>query len=225
LSELVFDLEALDRTAAELVPGTAFSSLGDRAMAELADEEIMEDWQIPLMAAMARIVTASKGHVLEIGFGRGIASQLIQQGAPASHTIIECNESIVRRFESWRKEWRARDIRMVRGMWQDALPELDAFDAVFFHTYPLNEAEAVELIGTSVTFAEHFFEHAAAHLVDGGVFTYLSNEIDSLSRAHQRSLLRHFRSIEVSVVRDLDVPADVRDSWWARSMAVVKAVR
>lgn len=225
LSELVADLEALDRIAAELVPGTQFSFAGDRTQAELADDEIMEDWQIPLMRAMADVVTASRGHVLEIGFGRGIASGFIQDSGVSSHTIIECNDSIVSRFENWRAERQDGDIRMVHGLWQDVLPALGRFDGVFFHTYPLSETEMVEQIGASVTFAEHFFEHAAAHLVDGGVFTYLANEIDSLSRAHQRALLRHFRSIEISVVRNLDVPDDIRDTWWAKSMAVVKAVR
>ncbi|NIP94473.1 MAG: class I SAM-dependent methyltransferase, partial [Akkermansiaceae bacterium] len=59
-------------------------------------------------------------------------------------------------------------------------------------TYPLTEEEFVNYVAQSSTFAEHFFDTAAAHLRPGGVFTYLTNEIDSLSRAHQRALLKRF---------------------------------
>ncbi len=39
----------------------------------------MEDWQTPLMQAMARHVTETHGDVLEIGFGRGVSAEFIQQ--------------------------------------------------------------------------------------------------------------------------------------------------
>ena len=38
--------------------------------------KIWEDWQLPLMQAMAGIVTETHGEVLEIGFGRGGFSDL-----------------------------------------------------------------------------------------------------------------------------------------------------
>ena len=79
-------------------------------------------------------------------------------------------------------------------------------------------------MASSVTFAAHFFPVAAAHLRPGGVFTYLSNEIDSLSRAHQRLLFAHFRSVRMQRV-PLVLPPDVRDAWWADSMVVVEAVK
>ena len=226
LAEFTQDLNALDKIAARFVPGADAGLIsGDRTQAELTDEEIMEDWQLPMMQAMADIVTETHGDVLEIGFGRGVASSMIQRGGVRSHTIIECNDSVVRRFEAWRQQYPESDIRIVHGLWQDVLDDLGDFDGVFFHTYPLNEAEFIEQIGESTTFADHFFPHAAAHLVDGGIFTYLSNEVDSLSRQHQRLLLRHFRSIELRIIDSLQVPPDVRDAWWSGSMAVVKAVR
>ena len=79
-------------------------------------------------------------------------------------------------------------------------------------------------VNGSVTFAEHFFETAVAHLHPGGVFTYFSNEIDSLSREHQRLILKHFSSFSIEMVK-LDVPGDVKDTWWANSMVVIKAVK
>ena len=86
-------------------------------------------------------------------------------------------------------------------------------------------SEYVEQIANSTTFAEHFFEHAANHLRKGGIFTYLSNEIDSLSRSHQRILFKHFDSIELSMVSNLNLPQQVKDQWWTDSMVIVKATK
>ena len=226
IGEFAENLVALDHVATRFVPGSEDGlPVGDRTQAELTDEEIMEAWQSPLMEVMAEFATASHGDVLEVGFGRGISSSMIQERGVRSHTIIECNDSIVRRFESWRGGYPDSDIRIVHGLWQDVLGDLGKFDSIFFHTYPLNEEEILEQIGESTTFADHFFPHAARHLVEGGIFTYLSNEIDSLSRQHQRLLFRHFRSIETRIVESLDIPSDVRDAWWSDSMAAVRAVR
>ena len=95
----------------------------------------------------------------------------------------------------------------------------------FFHTYPLSDDEQLEHIVGSVTFAAHFFPSAARHLRDNGVFTYMSNEIDSLSRGHQRLLFQHFSEVTTRVLKPLRVPEEVRDAWWADSMVLVKATR
>ena len=225
LEEFSENLNALDELATRFVPGTQNLALHDRSQAALSDEEIMEDWQIPIMQAMAKVVTESHGSILEIGFGRGVSSGFIQDCGVKSHTIIECNDTIVNRFDAWRKQYPNADLRIVHGLWQDVLEGLGRFDGIFFHTYPLNEVDFIEQIGESTTFADHFFPHAAKHLVDGGIFTYLSNEMDSLRRAHQRLLFRHFRSISMQVMRNLKLPEDVHDAWWADSMVVVKAVK
>jgi guanidinoacetate N-methyltransferase len=224
VSELGTDLEHLDKKAKGFAAGGASFSLDDRTQKALRDEEIMEDWQIPVMKAMAETVTESGGEILEIGFGRGIASTLIQESGVRSHTIIECNDGIVKTFYEWRRLFEKEDINLVHGLWQDTIGDLGLFDGIFFHTYPLNENEYLEYVHKGVTFAEHFFETAAHHLRPGGVFTYFSNEIDSLSRGHQRSLLRHFSSVSLKVI-DLDIPADVVDTWWADSMVIIRAAK
>jgi guanidinoacetate N-methyltransferase len=224
LREAGDDLQALHALAARFVPGGARALPEDLRSAALTDEQIMEDWQLPLMEAMADIAARAGGDVLEVGFGRGVSASLIQRRGVRSHTVIECNPSVIERFERWRGDHAGRDIRLVPGLWQDRIGELGQFDAVFFHTYPLDEDESVELLARSVTFAAHFFPVAAAHLRPGGVFTYLTGEMDSLGRAHQRLLFEHFSSFRVQRVA-LDVPADVRDAWWADVMTVVEAVR
>ena len=69
-----------------------------------------------------------------------------------------------------------------------------------------------------------FFQEAADLLRPGGAFTYFSNEVDSLSREHQRALLRRFQRIEVSIVDNLEPPEECQ-YWWAPSMVVVKAIK
>ena len=224
IKEFTEDLTALDQQAAKFVEGAVQNTFSDRTQAVLSDQEIMEDWQVPIMEAMARIVTESRGDVLEIGFGRGISSEMIQNHQVRSHTIVECNDAIVDRFHKWKENHKDRDIRMVHGLWQDVIDELACFDGIFFHTYPLNEDEYMNYVNGSVTFAEHFFETAVKHLHPGGGFTYFSNEIDSLSREHQRLILKHFSSFSVEIVK-LNVPDDVKDTWWANSMVVIKAVK
>ena len=224
LRDAAEDLQALDTVARRFVVGAQRDLPADMRAAELSDDEIMEDWQRPLMEAMAAIAVRAGGDVLEIGFGRGVSAGMIQQVGVRSHTIIECNPHVIARFARWRSTLPDRDVRMVPGLWQDVIQALGAFDAVFFHTYALDEDEAVELLASSVTFAAGFFPVAATHLRTGGVFTYLSNEIDTLGRAHQRLLFDHFSSLRLQRV-PLTLPPDVRDAWWADSMVVVEAVK
>jgi guanidinoacetate N-methyltransferase len=228
LDEFEYDLRELDSLAKHFVPGAdaeLATLTSDRTQAELSEQEILEDWHLPLMKSMARAVTDSHGNILEIGFGRGLASSFIQACGVKSHTIIECNDSVISRFfEPWRARLPERDIRLARGKWQDVIESLGEFDGIFFQTYPLNEAEFAEYLSRSVVFAEHFFPIAARHLRPGGAFTYLTHEIDSLSRRHQRLILQHFSSLSLSVER-LQLPADCKDLWWSDSMVVVKAIK
>jgi len=228
MEEAADNLEQLDRIAATMVPGVERGlndHLADVRHATLTEQQIMEDWQIPLMRAMARHVAASHGDVLEIGFGRGVSAQLIQEHGVRSHTIVEPSEhSISHYFAPWRARHAGCDIRLCPDRWQEVDDRLGLFDGVFFHAFPMNEQEFAEHMMQGVTFAEHAFGAMAAHLRPGGVFTYLTTEIDSLVREHQRRLLRHFREISLHV-EPLKVPHDTRDLWWVDSMVVVRAVK
>lgn len=228
LKEFVADIEALDDQAKHFVAGkidNQVREINDRTHTKLSKDEIMEDWQIPLMQKMADVICESKGHILEIGFGRGVSSNMIQEHNVKSHTIIECNDEVINDFYTpWKAKFQGKDINLIKGLWQDAIKEVSTFDGIFFHTYPLNQEEYMEYVNESITFAEHFFPHASKHLNKGGSFTYFSNEIDSLSREHQRLLLKHFSSFRIQTIQ-LDMPEDVVDLWWANSMVVVKAIK
>lgn len=225
IQEFSDNLYNLDEQSRDFVEGIAPDAVMARRNAELTDAEIMEDWQIPVMKAMAEAVAAGGGHILEIGFGRGIASDFIQEFSPTIHTIIECNDSVIERYRKWLGNYSGRDIRMIHSMWQDAVDEMVQYDGIFFHTYPMSEEEFAEHVAASSTFAEHFFPVASAHLVEGGRFSYLTNESDSLSRGHQRALFHHFSTFEISKVSALDIPPDTADAMWSDSMIIVRAIK
>ena len=234
VDELVTDLQTLGSLTKRFVRGSTRTEIAgqwetthaDYASEELsiAGQQVMQRWETPLMKAMAEIVTGTHGDVLEIGFGMGISADFIQQNGTKTHTIIECNADVLSAAREWERGYTGRDIYLVEGRWQDAIDQSKTYDAVLFDTYPLNESEFLKTVVESVTFAEHFFPTAAQVLRPGGVFTYYTNEIDSFSRRHQRSLFQHFRSITLSVVRPREPPNDC-NYWWADSMAVVRAVK
>ncbi len=237
--EAVADLEYLDRQVRAFVPGSERSMIEegswgasearyDGTQLQIKGQQVMQDWESPLMEEMARVVTEGGGDVLEVGFGMGISATFIQEHGSRSgirsHTIIECNKDVIAQFERWRARYPDRDIRLIRGKWQEVTDQLGLYDGVFFDTYHNDEKEFVDHILEEVTFAEHFFPTAAACLRPGGVFTYYSNEIDTFSRRHQRRVLEHFRSLTLSVVRGLQPPPDC-NYWWADSMVVPRAVK
>jgi len=226
LGELRDNLRRLNDIAKNFVPGNE-SKLDeyDIANSNLDEQQIMENWQTPIMRAMAKHVTKTHGDVLEIGFGRGVSADFIQKSGVKSHTIIEMNPHVIEKFfQPWREQFADRDIRLVQGRWQEAVDQLADFDGVFFHAFPMNEKEFMEYVLNSITFAEHFFPTAAKLLRPGGVFSYLTTEIDSLSRRHQRVLFKYFSSLTLNV-QPLSIPKDTRDTWYADSMVIVKAVK
>ena len=224
LDELVDELNHSDESADRFVPGGDYSEFADRTNFALSDDEIMEDWQIPVMRRMAQSI-GSSGHLLEVGFGRGIAADYLQEFRPARHTIIECNESVVQRFETWKTRYPDRDIQLLFGRWQDVADELESYDGILFHTYPLDQDELIAHLANCVTFAQPFFSVASRHLNPGGRFAYFTNEVDSLSRAHQRLLHGNFDSYTAEIMRDLEIPDETQDVLWARSLVLVTASR
>ena len=106
---------------------------GDTIVDENKDAVMME-WERPLMELHAEVLCASKGHVLNIGFGMGIVDGAIQRRSPASHTIIEAHPQIYAKMikDGWDKK---KNVNVVFGRWQDVIDKLGPFDAIFFDTY------------------------------------------------------------------------------------------
>ena len=198
----------------------------DAAELSIQDQQVMQAWEHPLMERLAQIAGQSHGDVLEVGFGMGISATYLQAVGVRSYTVIECNDAVVENCEKWRASYPDSDIRIVKGMWQDVKDQLDEYDGILFDTYPVSQAEYLrnEVNGTAYTHAGEFFPIAADILRPGGVFTYFTCEIETLSRGHQRLLLDYFDSFKLGVVRGLEPPEGCQ-YWWADSMAVVEAFK
>lgn len=234
LEEFKDDLFHLDKQARRFVVGSKRELItGSLKNSEvhfedtqliINDQQVMQDWQHPLMKKMAEIAAESHGDVLEIGFGMGISASYIMERGVKSYTVVECNEQVVDYFQQWRKRYPGENITLIQGKWQDVTDRLGQYDSIFFDTYPLDEEEYYEYVINSITFAEHFFPTASRHLRSGGVFTYYTNEIDTFSRRHQRLVLEYFDAFSLSVVKQLKPPPDCKN-WWADSMVAIKAVK
>jgi predicted O-methyltransferase YrrM len=231
LTETVADLEALHAARDQFVTGSERPLISDSrwssAEAEftadeltIAGQQVMQAWETQLMSAMVNIAARQHGHVLEVGFGMGISAEYFQVHGVSSHTIIELNDDVFERAERWRATRPDADIRLIRGRWQDTIDRSGEFDAVFYDAYPVSDLEVAKLV--QVPFPVTFFEAARRVLRPGGVLTYYTNEIDSLSRWHQRALLKSFQRFNVAVVDGLRPPEDCH-YWWAPSMVVVGA--
>ena len=217
------ELNHLNRVTPHFLAGNDTSVELDRAQHKLDAQDIMEDWQIPVMKAMAESVAHADAEILEVGMGRGVAADFVQSHGPRSHTLVECNDDIASQFPEWLAKYPGRDIRFIHSMWQDCFEQYQTYDGILFHTYPLTEEDFVEQVVNSATFAEHFFSTASKLLRPGGKFTYLTSEIDSLSRAHQRALFTHFDTFSLTLLTDLDIPEDTRDALWSREIVHVVA--
>lgn len=100
-----------------------------------ADKQlILTEWKKNYTQALVNALKPS-GNVLEIGFGIGIAAELIQKNYhPKSLTIIEPNAQMAAAAKNWAKQH--KNVTVIEGNWQTHLPKQGKFDAIFFN-YPL----------------------------------------------------------------------------------------
>ena len=222
LKEASDQLNHCDSRVSAMVAGRALAiDFEARRDGDPKAEEIMEDWQIPVMERMSEIVNQGGGSILEVGFGRGISADFIQNHKPVKHTIIECNTAICQSAREWIKVQCGRDIKLIEDKWQNVISDLETYDGVLFHTYPMDENDHLHNVGQSNNFVEHFFETASKLLKKNGHLSYLTLESDSLSRGHQRSLFNHFESFTLSKLSDLNIPEDTRDALWIPELIIV----
>lgn len=103
--------------------------------------QVMMEWEKPYMQAC---IDALKpyGDVLEIGFGLGYSAEHIQTYHPKSHTIVEYHPEMAKRARIWAK--RFSHVIVIEDTWQNALPKLGIFDAIFFDDYPLHSEQQMQ---------------------------------------------------------------------------------
>ncbi len=182
----------------------------------VGDWQVMQSWEAPLMEVLAEEVTASGGHILEIGFGMGISANRIVAHGCASYTVIEMHPGIVSNARKFAAE-QSLPCEVIEGAWQDVVPLLDRrFDGVLFDTYPLSAEERGK---------NHFsFIPVAPSLLRGsGVFVCYSDDTKRFRSEHLELLLTHFDEVTLRKVTGLEPPKDCE--YWQHGHMVIPAAR
>lgn len=137
---------------------------------EIAGHTVMQRWEEPYMRRLAEIATMNGGRVLEVGFGMGISASYIQENQLEEHHIIEANEQVFERLNSFAKSAKCKTL-IYSGFWEDISSQFEDefFDGILFDTYPITCKEfRVSRFS--------FFSEAHRLLKVGGVFTHFSGE-------------------------------------------------
>jgi spermidine synthase len=117
---------------------------------------VMERWEELIMKKHIELLNVKDKDVLEIGFGMGISTTMIQEGQPKSHTVIECHPQVINYFMT---TYEHRDkIKLIPDFWQNVINSIGKFDCILFDTY--------------LDKPEQFFELVDNLLREDGKFTY-----------------------------------------------------
>lgn len=119
---------------------------------------VMEPWEEPYMAALAKIASSRKGHVLEFGYGTGLSAYNLAKRYAMSarlaksslsivkHTIIEGHPAVAHRARGFadfcNRRFAGVEIVVLEGMWQDLIGTLEpeAYDGILYDCYPTRRA-------------------------------------------------------------------------------------
>ena len=97
-------------------------------------EPVMMEWETPIMQKMADVSVDENDNVLELGFGMGILSDMIQAKKPKTHTIAECHKDIIPKLKEWAKN--KSNVNVVEGNWIEEIHNLPIkYDAIIQDTY------------------------------------------------------------------------------------------
>lgn len=113
---------------------------GNEVLLKEGRHQVMMAWEKPYMEACIRALSP-RGSVLEIGYGLGYSARAIQEFKPKKHTIIECDETVLHKAKEF--SGLHKNVEIIQGTWQETLPSLGEFDAIFFDDYPLDSEELI----------------------------------------------------------------------------------
>ncbi|KAL8256344.1 hypothetical protein R6Q59_031411 [Mikania micrantha] len=137
-------------------------SFSEDKLMDADSKAVMMAWEKPLMEAHAKAICSRGGHILNIGFGMGLVDTAIQQYGPVTHTIVEAHPAVYDRMRA--SGWTQKDnLKVVFGRWQDVLPQLEAYDGIFFDTY-----------GEYYDDLREFHHHLPALLKPGGIYSFFN---------------------------------------------------
>ncbi len=163
--------------------------------------QVMQEWERPLMLALAKETTRRAGHVLEVGFGMGISADYLVETGCSEYTAIEPHKAVLEQFGVWAKKQRI-PVHVVEGFWEDVIDGLPRYDGILFDTYPVSKSEVHDKVYLP------FIPKASEHLKPGGIFTFYSGYSDALPPEHTELLRKHFSRVEFRYCNNLEPPRD-----------------
>ena len=106
------------------------------------EHQVMMEWEKPYMEACINKLQP-KGNVLEVGFGMGYSATQIQKFKPKSYTIIECDQTVLKKCKEWAKNY--DNVTIIESTWQEAVAtkKLKVYDEIFFDDQPLQANEGM----------------------------------------------------------------------------------
>ena len=107
-------------------------------------EEVMHEWETPIMHSMAEWVCKDGGDIIEFGFGMGISATHIQKQNINSHTICENNASVLVNLYEWVKD--KPNVTILEGDWYDNVNVMSKYDGIFFDTHRDKNAKHLPLV-------------------------------------------------------------------------------
>tara|TARA_Y100000385_G_C13053680_1_gene621009 strand:+ start:1018 stop:1677 length:660 start_codon:yes stop_codon:yes gene_type:complete len=110
--------------------------------------QVMMEWEKEYMQDLIKKLNPF-GDVLEIGFGLGISANFIQKYNIKTHTIIECNPTVIQKLKKWAKKQKHKVI-IIEDKWQNVLSSLGYFDTIFFDDTPETNSLEGDLFDTRV---------------------------------------------------------------------------
>ena len=104
------------------------------SIGELNDGIVMNEVAKPLTREFCRVVSESKGDILDIGFGLGFSANFFLDMGVKSYTCIEINDEIYKKALKWADG--KPNVTIIKGDWTDVLPSMNnKFDGIFMDTY------------------------------------------------------------------------------------------
>lgn len=97
------------------------------------DNEVMMDWETPIMQATADYVCSKGGNILELGFGMGISATAIQGHNIESHTICEIHPQVLQKLNEWAKD--KSNVTILDGDWFANVHRMTKYDGILFDTH------------------------------------------------------------------------------------------
>lgn len=194
----------------------------------ISGRPVMESWEEPYMASLAKTSCAPGGRVLEVGFGLGISARYIDAyDAVDEHVIFEANDAVLGTAALWADSAR-RPTTVFGGFWQELVDDFEtgSFGGILFDAFPLSDEGSADDAE-----AGPFFQHAARLLRPGGVFTFYfdaGNNWFECTQVFRRETIPKLLEVGFTSVHDDQVLCKPRDGctyFWKDRFLVPQAVR